>query len=549
MHIHRLDEALIRKIAAGEVVDRPAAVAKELVENSLDARAGRIEVEVGAGGISLLRVADDGVGMTPEELRLAVERHTTSKVAREEDLLHIRTLGFRGEALAAICAVAWVRLLSRPPGEDAAWEIEVEGGKVVGDRPAARAVGTTVEVRDLFLNVPARRRFLQSPRSEARHTLGSLRRLVLAQPDRAFSIRTEGRTVLDVPGANAPLARVAQVYGERFAERLAVVELREPGLELHALFGPPELSRPTRTDQFLFLFGRPVQPRGLVAAIYQVYGRYLGRGQHPAFFLYLDVDPGLVDVNVHPKKEEVRFRAEGLVMDLLRRAAMRALGAEVAVSLPAARPGPAWAPPPSTAPQAEAGPLFSPGAAARPWRVLGQARASFIVVETEQGLELVDQHASHERVLYETYRDGAEVRVQEFLIPVQVEVPFDRAEALRAAIPHLRELGVVLEPFGERGFLLRGWPAPLADRQTRLGFQTPLLGVAESLLGGEPPLLELWRAIACAAAIKAGETLSQEEQEALIAQWKGTREPDRCPHGRPVAVRLTWEELAHKVGR
>jgi DNA mismatch repair protein MutL len=373
--------------------------------------------------------------------------------------------------------------------------------------------------------------------------------LVLAQPDRAFSIRAEGRTVLDVPGVPAPLARVAQVYGERFAQRLAVVELREPGLELHGLFGPPELSRPTRTDQFFFLLGRPVQPGGLLAAIYQVYGRYLGRGQHPAFFLYLDVDPGLVDVNVHPKKEEVRFRAEGLVMDLLRRATMRALGGGVAICPPAARPGPAWAPPPPPAPQAQPGPLFAPGAATRPWRVLGQARASFIVVETEQGLELVDQHASHERVLYETYRDGAEVRVQEFLIPVQVEVPFDRAEALRAALPRLRELGVVLEPFGDQGFLLRGWPAPLADRQTRLGFQAPLLEVAESLLEGEPPLLELWRAIACAAAIKAGETLSQEEQEALIAQWKGTKEPGRCPHGRPVAVQLTWEELARKVGR
>ncbi|MCR4392552.1 MAG: DNA mismatch repair endonuclease MutL [Candidatus Acetothermia bacterium] len=546
MPIRRLDEAVVRKIAAGEVVDRPASVAKELAENALDAGGKRIAVDVDAGGIALLRVADDGHGMAPDELHLAIERHTTSKLATEEDLRHIRTLGFRGEALAAICAVARVTLLSRPRGAEAGHELRVEGGTVTADRPAARAVGTTVEVRDLFFNVPARRQFLDSPPAEARRVLTALKRLVLAHPAVAFAVRSEGRAVLDVPPAADPLVRIAQAYGRDFASRLIPVEMREPGFHLQGWFGPPELARPTRVDQHLFLSGRPVRPGVLAVGIAQAYGRFVPRGQHPAFFLYLDVDPELVDVNVHPKKEEVRFRAEGAAMDLLHRAALRALGGRV-VAL-----GPVEAVPPAgPAPRAEGEapkPLLA-AAQGRGWRVLGQVQGRFIVVEAEDGLEIVDQHVAHERVLFERYRDEEVMPAQEFLVPVQVEVPFDRAEALRRAIPDLGRLGVDLEPFGDRAFLLRGWPAPLADRQSRLGFQEPLAAVAARLLEGEPPLLELWREVACAAAVKAGEHLSHEEQEALIADWKATREPARCPHGRPVAVVLTWADLAHRLGR
>ncbi|MBC7092460.1 DNA mismatch repair endonuclease MutL [Candidatus Bipolaricaulota bacterium] len=550
MPIRRLDEAVVRKIAAGEVVDRPASVAKELVENALDAEGKRIAVDVDAGGIVLLRVADDGYGMAPDELRLAIERHTTSKLATEEDLRHIRTLGFRGEALAAICAVARVTLLSRPRGAEAGHELRVEGGTVTADRPAARPVGTTVEVADLFFNVPARRQFLDSPPAEARRVLTALKRLVLAHPAVAFAVRSEGRAVLDVPPAADSLVRIAQVYGRDFASRLTPVEMREPGFHLQGWFGPPELARPTRVDQHLFLSGRPVRPGVLAVGIAQAYGRFVPRGQHPAFFLYLDADPELVDVNVHPKKEEVRFRAEDVVMDLLRRAALRALGGRVVAPGPVEGAPPAGpAPVPAAAVGEEAPKPLLAAAPGRGWRVLGQVQGRFIVVEAEDGLEIVDQHVAHERVLFEQYRDGEGMPAQEFLVPVQVEVPFDRAEALRRAIPDLGRLGVHLEPFGDRAFLLRGWPAPLADRQSRLGFQEPLAAVAERLLEGEPPLLELWREVACAAAVKAGEPLSREEQEALIADWKATREPARCPHGRPVAVVLTWADLAHRLGR
>ena len=271
-----------------------------------------------------------------------------------------------------------------------------------------------------------------------------------------------------------------------------------------------------------------------------------GRGAHPAFFLYLDVDPELVDVNVHPKKEEARFRGEAAVQDLLRRAAMRALGGKVVSWHPQPEPAP---PPSRPRPVAPGEPLFSQGPPQRPWRLLGQVKDSYLVIETEEGLELVDQHVAHERVLFEKWRDGAELAVQELLVPVQIEVPFDRAEALRRALPELRRLGVILEPFGERSFLLRGWPAPLADRQARLGFAGPILALADLLLSGEAPLVELWREIACAAAIKAGTRLSRGEQEALIEQWKATREPARCPHGRPIAIKLSWEEPAKKLGR
>ena len=550
MRIRKLDEALIRKIAAGEVVDRPASVVKELVENALDAEAARVEVELRGGGIELISVADNGVGMSPEELRLAVERHTTSKLSTEEDLRRIRTLGFRGEALAAICAVARVRIVSRPRGGEAAHELVVEVGRVKGDHPAARPIGTTVEVHDLFADLPARRKFLKSPTAEARAALAAVRRLVLAHPEVGFAVRSEGRDVLAVPPVEGPQARVKQVYGAEFAGRLIPVELVEPGFKLVGLFAPPEAARPTRVDQHLFLSGRPVRPGALASPVYQVFSRYLARGLHPAFFLYLDVDPELVDVNVHPKKEEVRFRAERLVQDLIRRAAMRALGSQVttlggwaAVVRPEPSPG-------AAAKVEEAAPLFFEAEVRNwPWRLLGQVQRAYLVVETQEGLEIVDQHAAHERVLFERWRDGGKVPVQELLVPVQVEVPFDRAEALQRAIPRLRELGVILEPFGDRSFLLRGWPAPLADRQARLGFSAPVLAVADRLLSGEPPLHELWREMACAAAIKAGEALSPEEQESLIAQWKRTQEPARCPHGRPIAFRITWDDLAHRLGR
>lgn len=552
MPIRRLEEAVIRKIAAGEVVDRPASVVKELVENALDAQAQRIAVEVQGGGIALLSVEDDGLGMLPEEMRLAVERHTTSKLATEEDLRHIRTLGFRGEALAAICAVARVTLTSRPGGADAGHEIEVEGGVVVAERPAPRPVGTTVQVRDLFWNVPARRQFLDSPAAEARRALSTLRRIVLAQPGVAFAVRSEGRPLLDVPAARDPLARIGQVYGEAFASRLEAVELEEPGLRLRAWFGPPELARPTRVDQHLFLSGRAVRPGSVSVGIAQVYARWLPRGGHAAFFLYLDVDPELVDVNVHPRKEEVRFRSERAVADLLRRAALRALGGR-ALPPPEQPPVVGGAGEPPTAPPVGSEDVLiagaPPAARAAGWRVVGQAQGSYIVVEGEDGLEIVDQHAAHERVLFERYRDGSDLAAQEFLVPVHLEVPFDRAEALRKAIPTLRTLGVHLEAFGERAFLLRGWPAALAERQSRLGFGEPLGAVAERLLEGEPPLVELWREVACAAAIRAGEPLSREEQDALIREWKATRDPGRCPHGRPVAIRLGWADLLHRLGR
>lgn len=550
--VRRLPEEVVQKIAAGEVVDRPASVLKELVENSIDAGAQKIRVEVERGGISRLLVSDDGCGMTPEEMELAIERHTTSKIASEEDLRHIKTLGFRGEALAAICAVARVRLISRVPEAPAGFELLVEGGKILTERPAAHPVGTTVEVRDLFFNVPARRKFLASPAGEARRCLELLRHLCLAHHGLGFLVISEGRKVLEVPPARSPLGRIEQIYGSTLARRLIPVEMEEPGHRLLAFFSPPELVQASRVDQHLFLNRRPVRLGNLAVPIYQVYSRFLGRGQHPLFFLFLDVDPEIVDVNVHPKKEEVRFQNEEAVMDLLRRAALRALsafsptwgGAAVPLSRPAT-PAPSSQPTPQE--------LISLGEPApkqeKTWRILGQVQRAFIVVETAEGLEIVDQHVAHERVLFEKLQDREEIQVQRFLIPVQVELPFDQAEALRESIPTLRALGVELEPFGGNVFLVRGWPLVLAERQARLGFEGPLRAVATLWREGNRELLELWREVACAAAVRAGEELSLEEQEALIAAWKSTKEPARCPHGRPIAVKLTFPEIREKLGR
>ena len=325
VRIKRLPDEVVQKIAAGEVVDRPASVLKELLEHSIDAGATRIRVELERGGIARLLVADNGCGMTPEEVHLAIERHTTSKISVEEDLRHLKTLGFRGEALAAICAVSRVRLISRTQEAAAGYELLVEGGRIVGRKPAAHPVGTTVEVRDLFFNVPARRKFLSAPAAEARRSLELLRHLALAHFDRGFQAFSEDRKVLEIPPATAPLLRIGQIYGEALARRLIPVEMQEPGYRLLAFLSPPELTQASRADQHLFLNRRPVRLGNLAVPIYQAYSRFLGRGQHPLFFLYLEVDPEIVDVNVHPKKEEVRFRNEEAVMDLLRRAVLRAL--------------------------------------------------------------------------------------------------------------------------------------------------------------------------------------------------------------------------------
>ncbi len=551
MAIRRLEEHVVRQIAAGEVVDRPASALKELVENALDAEARSVHVEIAGGGTDRIQVSDDGVGMAPEELRLSVERHTTSKLARQEDLRHVRTLGFRGEALAAICAVGRVHIVSRPIAVEAGHRLAVDGGHIVADEPAARAVGTTVELRELFFNVPARRKFLQAPVSEARHALGALRRLVLSRPAVHYVVTSEGRRVLAAPPARDPRERVAQVYGPEFAEQLHRVDVEEEGLVVTALLGPPELVRATRADQHLLLSGRPVRPGPLGAAVYHAYRPYLPRGRHPVFFLYIEVDPELVDVNVHPRKEEVRFRAEGAVADLVRRTAVRALGG--VSSMPhRARPNADWQVADAarvTAPAPQAPPVaVEPGA--EDWRLLGQVGKGYLVVETSEGLEVVDQHAAHERVLFEAFDEERDVAAQEFLVPVQINVPFDQAEALEQAIPDLARLGVVLEPFGMGALRLRAWPAALAERQAQLGFREPLLAAAELYRShGERPLRELWRRVACGAAVKAGEALTVGEQHALVRRWKAAREPARCPHGRPVAVRLTWGDLDRGVGR
>ncbi len=547
--VHRLSEEVIQKIAAGEVVDRPASVLKELVENSIDAGARKIRVELAQGGIARLLVADDGLGMPPEDMRLAVERHTTSKIASEEDLRHIKTLGFRGEALAAICAVSKVRLVSRTAEAPAGHELLVEGGKILTEKPAAHPVGTTVEVRDLFFNVPARRKFLSAPAGEARRSLETLRHLALAHPEQGFQVFSEGRKVLEIPPARALLSRIGPIYGEALARRLIPVTLEEPGYRLQAFFSPPEMAQASRADQHLFLNRRPVKPGTLAVPLYQAYARFLGRGQHPLFFLYLEVDPEIVDVNVHPKKEEVRFQNEDAVLDLLRRAALRALGAFTPTWTGTAVPAVPTPPPASSQPPAQAELIRFSEVPERTWRVLGQVQHTFIVVESADGLEIVDQHVAHERVLFEKFQDGAEIEVQKFLIPVQVEFPFDQAEALREALPALRTVGVELEPFGGNAFLVRGWPLSLAERQAKLGFVEPLRAVASLWRAGNRELLELWREVACAAAIRAGEELSSTEQEALILAWKQTKEPARCPHGRPIAVKLTFPEIREKLGR
>ncbi len=602
--IHRLPEALIDQIAAGEVVERPASVVKELAENALDAGASRIRVEVRDGGRALVAVSDDGCGMTPEEARLALERHATSKIRDAADLGRIRTFGFRGEALPAIASVARVRLRTRVPEAVAGFELEVEAGRVLREGPAGGPPGTRVEVADLFTPVPARRKFLKSAATEWGHIADWLTRLALARPGLHLDLLREGRPALSWPAAEDLRERIAVVLSEDDAAALVPVEAEEGPLRLSGFASRPDHHRASGAGIHLFVNRRPVRDRLLRHALQEAYREWLPRGRFPAAVLYLDVDPARVDVNVHPAKWEVRFSDPGRVHELIRRGLREAIAARrwLAPSRawkPAGSAGEAPGPHPPAGPrtggpvpgrrpatpaeqgwilaegaavgaeragEGGAGDLFllETGAAGRPvrfseFRLLGQLHATYLLLEAPETLLLVDQHAAHERVLYEDLRAGLAghgIAGQGLLAPTRVGLP----PALRAALgrhaPEAARLGFELEPFDEESVLVRALPALLAGRDPARLVRELAEELARGGVGaagpGSRPLLDLDRllaTLACHAATRAGDRLGPAEQAALLRELDRIPHAPCCPHGRPVAVPLPLEELERRFAR
>ncbi len=596
MTIRLLPPVLVNRIAAGEVVERPAAAVKELVENAIDAGATRIEVALREGGQALIAVADDGCGMSSQELLLAVERHCTSKLP-DDDLSHIAALGFRGEALPSIGAVSRLRIISRLPGAETAAEITVEAGRKSAPMPAAAAPGTRVEVRDLFFATPARLKFLKTPRTERDLAVDMVRRLAMAYPEIAFAVTGDDqRTLLRLPAVGDRAARLAALLGREFAANALPIDAERGGFRLAGLAGLPTLNRALPRDQYLVVNGRPVRDKLLVGAVRGAYQDVLARDRHPIVALFLDGPAPEIDVNVHPAKAEVRFRDAAMVRGLIvgaLRAALAAAGHRASTTVATAALGafrpaaggiahhPASAPrfafPPSSASAlafAEAGNAYlaptalplsgsSPADAPPPpppltEAPLGTARAqlhgTYILAETATGIVLVDQHAAHERLVHERIKQALAthgVARQSLLLPEIVELGEAEAARLAARAEELAEFGLVLEKFGPGAVVVREIPAllagldvaalirDLADELAEWGATLALKERVETVCG----------TLACHTSVRAGRHLNAAEMDALLRQMETTPNSGQCNHGRPTYIALDLTDLERLFGR
>ena len=589
--IHLLSETTVNRIAAGEVIERPAAAVKELVENALDAGARRISVSLTDGGIARIEVADDGVGMSASDLAMAVQRHATSKLTDDDDLVRIATLGFRGEALPSIGAAARLTITSRPRAADSAHMIRVEGGKVAEVAPCAGAPGTRVVVSDLFFATPARRKFLKQPRTEADRVEETVRRLALSAPEVAFRLESDGREVFDLPSQDRR-TRVAALLGAEAATALLEVEESRGQMTLTGFVGTPSLTRATAAQQGITVNNRPVSDPVLRTALRVAYRDVIASGRFPVAALWLDLPAEEVDVNVHPAKTELRFRDAGAVRALLIGAVGRALSqgaGEGATAVPVgARPN-YWQPrrhnppagwrqplpgmepapaypipgmaeaavlPLSAVPSARVVPSPSPAIAEHP---LGAAVAQvldtyILAVAADGSLVLVDQHAAHERLTHEAIRtqmlEGG-VRSQPLLLPAVVDLPSSDASRLLARADEFAALGLEMEAFGPGAIMVRALPAALgtpdpasmlrdlADELAEMEEATTLLSRLDAVVAR----------LACHGSIRAGRRLGQAEMDSLLRQMEATPRAATCSHGRPTFLKLSKAELERMFGR
>jgi DNA mismatch repair protein MutL len=627
MPIRRLPPEAVNRIAAGEVIERPAAAVKELVENALDAGAKRIHVRIERGGLGLIAVEDDGGGIPRDELALAVERHATSKLSAgaggDVDLLNIHTMGFRGEALPSIGAVARLAIVSKAQGAGEAWSIAIEGGAVDAVRPTAWAAlsesGARIEVRDLFFATPARLKFMKSERAEAMAVADVLKRLAMARPDVAFLYENEGRVGLRLSAEADPKhegrrVRLAAILGADFAPNCIALDQTRGDVRLSGFAGLPTFHRGTREHQHLFVNGRPVKDKLIVGAVRAAYQDFLARDRHPVAALFLDLAPAEVDVNVHPAKTEVRFRDAALVRGLIvgalshalagaghrastttagsaldaarahiapRQGELRAWGvAETALAFDHFEPS-GRVELRSSSPGREHSHLTEEGAIASPisslrsgftsrageedlseadaeFFPLGAARAqlheTYIIAQTEDGIVIVDQHAAHERLVYERMKAmlaNGGVRRQALLIPEVVELDVSEAEALLARADELAQLGLIIEPFGAGAILVRETPTLLghidaAGLMRDLVDDIAELGEAHAL---KERLEEVCSSMACRGSVRAGRRLTGEEMNALLRQMEATPFSGQCNHGRPTYVELKLADIEKLFGR
>ena len=590
MPIRILPPELVNQIAAGEVVERPASVVKELVENALDAGARSVLVDIEGGGADLVRVTDDGSGISAEELPLAVAAHATSKVATSEDLSAIHTFGFRGEALASIASVSRFRMASCRHGANAGAELEVEGGAVRGPRPAPARPGTTIEVRTLFFNVPARRKFLKSDSAETARVTDTLESIALAHPHVGFELRSSGRVLLDLAPTDEPAKRTLDVLGKELEPELLEFEERFPeigGLVVRGFAGKPSVARPSARAIRVHLNGRPIADRTVLHAVREAYRGLIDPARTPTVALILEIDPREVDVNVHPQKSEVRFRVQSAIHEAVRKTIERTLRAANLV--------PQFIPDAFRAAPSESGaaraPLFGSGTA--PGSALGtdftgfaalaaaaitepkpspapadldaalaaefpyiQLLNGFLVTEDADGIVIVDQHALHERAMFALFMERIErgpLESQRLLVPMVLERSAREVEILGEIEPLLARLGICARAFGPRSVAVDAVPTLLHSRNADAGaFVGDLLSKAVehgSLLSLEAALHEVVDMMSCKAAVKAGDSLGPDEIRDLLRMRVAVERAASCPHGRPTSIRIARSELERRFGR
>ena len=600
-----LPDAIIDQIAAGEVVERPASVVKELVENALDAYATEVDVHISDGGRSLVRVTDNGLGMAPEAARLALRRHATSKIRSMDDLAGVATLGFRGEALPSIASVSRLEMITRALDAAEGVRLAVTAGRVESSTATGAPVGTTIHVRDLFFNVPARRKFLKTPAGESRRVAVWMTDLALSRPDVGFRYRSEDRVVFNVAPDQDRRARTGALLGHRMADALLELENRLDYVEIQGLISRPDLSRSHRGRVYLYVNGRRVQDRTLVHALTSGYGEYLAGGRYPVAVVFITLPHEMVDVNVHPTKAEVRFLHPRLIHDALFYTVNRVLGGAHSVATMApgdlGRPVPtsgdrsvaslreaaqqilrfrragtpeahsAWhelyrpvthddATPAATSQGDLLKAVPSPGAEAgapgldpveEGGRFFQFARL-YIVAPTTDALIVMDQHTAHERVLYEAVaeRINADLCVtQSLLFPISIELEPGAYEVFEQSQDLFERTGFHVRPFGHRTVLIEGSPAVLGGRAPDRYFREILETLTEELRRGRDRLTAVAASFACRAAVKAGDALSETEMAALFDHLFATKHPFTCPHGRPTVVRIPRDELDRKFGR
>jgi len=567
MPIRVLDPKVVSRIAAGEVVERPASVVKELVENSLDAGSSQISVEVRGGGVGLIRVMDNGVGIPAGEVELAFDRYATSKVDSLEDLERIESLGFRGEALPSIAAVAQVDMVACAAGESAGTYLRLEDGVAIDKRSQGRSQGTTVTVRNLFRKVPARLKFLKSPATENSHIANVVSQYALAFPEVKFTLLIDGKVSLRTPGSGQLIDSVIEVYGVEVAQNMVEIDSRDKGWEGGAVVSPPRVagmvgspavSRSNRSYLSFLVNRRWVSSRMLSWAVEEAYHGLLMPGKHPVAIVNISLPPEQVDVNIHPAKTEVKFQNEHIVFSTVQKAVRQALIESVPVPRieevattyvsPPSAPG-LWTSPgsgeslaasPSPAPP-------TPMVSLPLLRVLGQLSSDYIVAEGPDGLYLIDQHAAHERILFEKIqqqRSGQKIEVQGLLEPVTFEVDPKQDAVLKSRYEDLAEFGFSIEPFGDRTYLVRAVPALLYNKDWAGMMKESL----DSLSGGN------WAesmaiSMACHSAVRAGQILTDDEMRELVQQLGETTIPHTCPHGRPTMIHLSSGQLNREFGR